>query len=93
MNTAYGTVKPTAKTVGLGERKGSYNFYEKGYHSYRLATPVKVTANSYFSVGIKVTQGQVAVETRSKGYSDYARILDGESYFSDNGTEWTAAQR
>ena len=26
VNTAYGTVKPTAKTVGLGERKGSYNF-------------------------------------------------------------------
>lgn len=88
VNTSYGTTKPTVKTVKLGEHQDEMNYLYKGYHTYKLGTPIRITANSYFSVGIKVTMGEIGAETRMKGYSDYSRVLDGESYFSNDGIEW-----
>ena len=63
-----------------------------GYHTATLDQTVTIPANSYFSVGMKVDkyfETPIAVETRLKGYSDYARVSDGESFFSTDGVTWT----
>ena len=92
----YGTTKPTEANVWTAEPILTTTVSRDyvGYHTVPLDQDPEVTipANSYFSVGMKVDKSfetPIAVETRLKGYSDYARVADGESFFSTDGTTWT----
>ena len=94
----YGTTKPTKDTVALGTCiDENYTFSYPGYHTYFLGNKsMTIPANSYFSVAMKVDkkyEQPIAIETRVKGYSDYAEVFDGESFFSTDGTAWTDGTR
>lgn len=98
VNTNYGTTKPTEATVDLGEKIDSIRFDYKGYHTVSLdeylGKSISVSPNYYFSVAIRIGKEAeldqpIAVETAVRGISDYARVGDGESFFSLNGKNWT----
>ena len=67
----------------------SYNFRFAGYHTVSLDSTVALTSGDYFSVVTEITNPSyskpIAVENRMNGYSDYALVFDGESYFYENG--------
>lgn len=90
----YGDTKPTEADVWTVAPSLTMEVSRdyRGYHTVSLDHAVTIPANSYFSVGVKVDKSfetPIAVETRFKGYSDYARVSDGESFFSTDGVNWT----
>ena len=90
----YGATKPTETNVWTVAPSLTMTVSRDyvGYHTATLDRTVTIPANSYFSVGMKVDkyfETPIAVETRLKGYSDYARVSDGESFFSTDGVTWT----
>ncbi|QTX32507.1 SYNERG-CTERM sorting domain-containing protein [Aminithiophilus ramosus] len=64
-----------------------------GYHTIHLDEPVDVAAGTTFSIVVDLTTPgydyPVAVENRSRGYSDKATAARGESFVSVDGTTWT----
>ncbi|MBR1437485.1 MAG: hypothetical protein IJ587_03010 [Synergistaceae bacterium] len=90
----YGMTQPTASNVWTVAPSLTMTVSRDyiGYHTASLDHVVTIPANSYFSVGMKADKSlemPIAVETRLKGYSDYARVSDGESFFSTDGINWT----
>lgn len=64
-----------------------------GYHTFRLTSPVAVSAGSNFSVVVQLqTPGfnyPIPFEYAINNYSSRAASRSGQSYISSNGTSWT----
>ncbi len=63
-----------------------------GYHTVELGEEIHLVKGQEFAVIVKLsTPGQmypVAIEHEKKYYSSSARAYEGESFISENGTEW-----
>ena len=73
-------------------RTGTITLTYAGYHTVKLSELLPVAKGNYFSVVLHINNPEislpVAVEMRVDGYSDYANVHDGESWFSADGQEW-----
>ena len=67
-----------------------------GYHTIKLDSPVSLTSGKRFAVAVKLyVPGEIypiAVEYPMAGYSGLASANWGESFVSDNGTDWEDLQ-
>lgn len=77
---------PSNKTPVLTQ-SGTIPF--AGYHTIKLDDSIALTQGEYFSVIVKYGSGTAPVEMASGNYSKNATIEPG-SFFSSNGTSWTA---
>ena len=79
--------------AGAVSVSGSQSFPYAGYHTVKLDSPIPLTGGHFFTVVVKFTNSYgdypVAVETKLKGYSDFAVVHDYESWFSADGVTWT----
>lgn len=79
--------------AGAVSVSGSQSFPYAGYHTVKLDSPIPLTGGHFFTVVMKFTNSYgdypVAVETKLKGYSDFAVVHDYESWFSADGVTWT----
>ena len=67
--------------------KGSLEF--TGYHTVNLPEQINMNEGEYFSVVLKLSGGYMPVETKYEGYSENAVVNKNESYFSNDGKNWT----
>jgi Synergist-CTERM protein sorting domain-containing protein len=81
---------PVSGTLALGPVGGT--IAAPGYHVVALPSPVTLTGGQRFSVVVKLTTPgyvyPVPVEYAAAGYSDAASAYPGESFVSDNGSDW-----
>ena len=92
----YGDKKPSGDTLTSGakpvaEKSGTMDL--AGYHTVKLPEPVPLKQGEWFSVVVKVTDPKceypIAIEQRTKDYSDNVVVNAGNSYFSADGKNWT----
>ena len=90
-----GTVRPAEapyNSANIPSRQGRVTFPYAGYHTVKLDERLPVAKGNYFSVVLKITNSEhgypAAVEMRVDGYSDFANVHDGESWFSYDGLDW-----
>ncbi len=67
--------------------KGEIEF--AGYHTITLPEEFSMNHGNYFSVILKLSKRAMAVETELKNYSENAVVHEKESYFSNDGINWT----
>ncbi len=81
---------PVSGTLAIGPVSGS--IAAPGYHVVVLPSPVTLTSGQRFSVVVKLTTPgfgyPIPVEYAYPGYSDAASAYPGESFASDNGSDW-----
>ena len=86
-----GTSMPSSSPVGSSAaltQSGTISY--AGYHTVDLSSAIQLTSGNYFSVIIKMYGiNYLPVERKISGYSDNA-ATDTGSFFSYNGTNWTA---
>jgi hypothetical protein len=74
----------------IGSKSGTIPF--AGYHTIALDVPIPLTAGQDFSIVVKLTTPgfnyPVPVEYPYQGYSSRATANAGESFVSENGTDW-----
>ena len=87
--------KPVASPYDSSAKKiasGSGSYPYAGYHTANLDSNVSLTKGNYFAVVIKFTNDYsnlpIAVETKVEHFSDFATVHDGESWLSEDGSEW-----
>ena len=84
--------KPTSEDIedGTTAATASETYPLPGYHTLKLNTEVAIAKGNYFSVILKVTNGDdnraIAIETARRGTTDNAVVNSGESYFYGNST-------
>ena len=87
-----GTDKPRTPRLGNLLTSGDGVQEYAGYHTIKLENNINIEQSHYFSVLMKFYTPSfdypLAVETRVAGYSDFAVVHDGESYFSAEGVAW-----
>ncbi len=81
---------PVSGTLALGPVGGT--IAAPGYHVVALPSAVTLTSGQRFSVVVKLTTPgygyPIPVEYAEAGYSDKASAYQGESFVSDNGSDW-----
>ena len=77
---------PVAGKV-VSHTKGTLKF--AGYHTITLPEAVSLGGSQYFSVVLKLSGGNMPVETKLARYSENAEVNKQESYFSRDGKTWT----
>ena len=80
---------PTSPTSGKLIAKTKGNIKYTGYHTIKLPDEIKLNRDKYFSVVLKLSNNIFAVEKKIKTYSENAVINEHESYFSNDGVNWT----
>ena len=80
---------PKSPTEGklISTEKGNLKY--TGYHTIKLKDEIQISYEKYFSVVVKLSNKKFAVEKRVKNYSENAVINERESYFSNDGKNWT----
>ncbi len=91
----YGDRKPSGANLTSGakpvaEKSGTMDL--AGYHTVKLPQPVPLEEGEWFSVVVKLTDPKceypIAVEQKTKDYSDNVVISAGNCYFSADGKNW-----
>ena len=91
IHTGLGTSMPSSPAGGTRAATLTGTIAHAGYHTVALTSPVSLTKNQYFSVIVKYTgQSMIPIESKVIGFSDNFTCESG-SFFSSNGTSWTAA--
>ncbi len=89
-NVSAGGGNPTNGTLAA---TASGSFIYAGYHTVRLENPAPLTTGETFSVVVKFQNPNypfsVPIEVPISGHSSGAAANAGESFVSENGTDWT----
>ena len=93
-----GSTKPRTPLNGNLITSGDGVQEFSGYHTIKLNDlNYEFELGNYFSVVLKLTTPDykypLAVEIKILGYSDFASVHDGESYFSSDGNAWLDGTR
>ena len=71
----------------IAKQKGHIRY--AGYHTVNLLDLITLNKGNYFSVVVKFSNKNMPVETKIKKYSDNAVVNEHESFFSNDGKNWT----
>lgn len=85
----HGNKFPTSPIAGnlTASTKGEIKY--AGYHTVTLPEKISMKRGEYFSVVLKLGGNNMPVEAAIKNYSENALINEHESYFSNDGKNWT----